>query len=383
MKKQKSQELNDFIAKNSTLSYAELSKELGISVDSVRKRYRKLGLPHKRSGQISFQDVEVDIQKMINKSEDSVLKKKYKLLLEKHESLEKRHSVSLGLTHTAHKIVPTKDDKSEATAFMLASDWHTEESIDPETINGLNQYNLSIASSRADKFFSNGLKLVQMLQKELQIDHLVIPLLGDLINGHIHEELMESNELLPMDAIIFTQSLLVSGIDYILANSKVKITLVCHSGNHGRTTKDRRISTEAGHSLEFLMYAYIKSYYKGNSRVEVQVSRGYHSYMTLYDNFTLRFHHGHAIRYGGGVGGIYIPVNKAISQWNKVKHADLDVFGHFHQFRDGGNFVSNGSLCGYNAYALSIKADFEKPMQGFFLIDRKRGKTIVTKVFMD
>jgi hypothetical protein len=81
--------------------------------------------------------------------------------------------------------------------------------------------------------------------------------------------------------------------------------------------------------------------------------------------------------YGGGVGSIYIPVRKAIAQWQKIKPANLDVFGHFHNYKiDGDLFVLNGSLIGFNAFALAIKADYEKPRQAFFLIDKKRGKTV-------
>lgn len=93
--------------------------------------------------------------------------------------------------------------------------------------------------------------------------------------------------------------------------------------------------------------------------------------------------HGHAIRYGGGVGGIYIPINKAIAQWDKSERADLTVFGHFHQQRDGGNFICNGSLIGYSSFAQSIKADFEKPKQCLFLIDSKRGKTCTWPILVD
>jgi hypothetical protein len=56
---------------------------------------------------------------------------------------------------------------------------------------------------------------------------------------------------------------------------------------------------------------------------------------------------------------------------------------HFHQLRDGGNFVSNGSLIGWSSYAVSIKAEFEKPKQAFFLIDRKRGKTVSAPILFD
>jgi len=55
---------------------------------------------------------------------------------------------------------------------------------------------------------------------------------------------------------------------------------------------------------------------------------------------------------------------------------------HFHQLKDGGNWTCNGSLVGYNDFALFIKADFEQPRQTFFLIDRDVGKTAVIPVIL-
>lgn len=127
------------------------------------------------------------------------------------------------------------------------------------------------------------------------------------------------------------------------------------------------------------MYHSMKNYFKDNKRVKFLISASYHSYLKIYD-FTIRFHHGHQMQYGGGVGGIFIPAFKAISQWNKAHRADLDCFGHFHNRKDGGNFILNGSIIGHSAYAISIKCDYEKPMQTFFLVDKKRGKTMVTPI---
>ncbi len=113
---------------------------------------------------------------------------------------------------------------------------------------------------------------------------------------------------------------------------------------------------------------------------------GPHSYIELYPGqpgaTTIRFQHGHMVKYGGGVGGLTIPLNKAIAQWNRGKHADLDVLGHFHQMFDGGNFIVNGSLIGYDSFALSIKASYEKPKQALFLIDRKRGRTFTCPILL-
>jgi hypothetical protein len=189
-----------------------------------------------------------------------------------------------------------------------------------------------------------------------------------------------------MDAAYNAQNHLIGGIDYILAHTPkdLELLVVCHSGNHARTTKKQRIATEAGNSLENYMYYVMRDHYKDNPRIKFQVATGYHSYVTFFDKYVVRFHHGHQINYQGGVGGITIPVNKAIAQWNKARVANLDVFGHFHTKFDGGNFICNGSLIGYNAYAVSIKASFEKPSQTIFLVNKKfMEKTMTAPIFLE
>lgn len=277
----------------------------------------------------------------------------------------------------------TPSGESEATAVLVASDWHVEERVVPATVNGRNRYDLDLARRRATQFFQNGLRLIQIQRQATVIKNLVLALLGDFITNDIHEELVEINQLPPMDAALMARELIASGIDFLLKEGGFdEIVIPCHSGNHGRTTKKVQVSTERGHSLEYFMYASLAHHFRSEPRVKFLLADGYHSYLRVY-NTTIRFHHGHMVRYQGGVGGIYIPVNKAIGQWNKIEWADLDVFGHFHQMKDGGNFISNGSLIGYNAYALSIKADYEPPKQAFFLIDRKRGRTIQGPVLFD
>lgn len=266
-----------------------------------------------------------------------------------------------------------KTGTSEATAIMVASDWHLEEKVGKE-VGALNTYNLKIAEERAHQFFAHGLRLVKLLAQDVKIPTIILPLLGDFISNDIHDEFPEVNEETPIHAIVRVQGLLIAGIEFLLTNSDCTLVIPCHSGNHARTTKTTRFTTENGHSLEYFMYVNLATYFKDEPRVTFHIPEGMHSYIKVYDQ-TVRFQHGHAIKYGGGVGGIYIPVNKAIAQWNKGRHADLDVFGHFHQMRDGGNFICNGSMIGYNAFALSIKADYEPPKQALFLLDKKRGRT--------
>jgi hypothetical protein len=301
---------------------------------------------------------------------------KYKTALRAIERLEREQDAVLALQDVEPCVIQPKHGSgtSEAVIVAPASDWHLEERVDPRTVSGLNESNLEIADRRVTKYFQGVLRLTRLLQQDVKIDTMLMPLLGDFISGDIHEEVAEVCLIPPMEAVVFAQDRLTGGIEFLLEHTKLNLRFNCHSGNHARTTKTTRFATENGHSLEYLMYRHLAAYFRNEKRVQFEIAEGPHSYAEVF-GVKLRLQHGHMVKYNGGVGGIYIPVNKAIAQWNKGRTVDLDIFGHFHQLRDGGNFVCNGSLIGFNSFALSIKADYEPPKQALMLIDKKRGRT--------
>ena len=193
---------------------------------------------------------------------------------------------------------------------------------------------------------------------------------------------MENTSMLPVEATIFAQNLLASGFEFPLKHTKYEFVVPCLVGNHSRITRERHISTEWGNSLEYFMYYSLSNHFKNEKRIKFLIPQGYFCFVDIY-SFTCRFHHGHSVSYGGGIGGITIPINKAIAQWNKARKADYDFLGHFHQLFDGGNFSVNGSVIGYNAYGLSIKAGYEPPRQSFFLLDKQHGKTVRAPIFLE
>ena len=311
---------------------------------------------------------------------------KYQAALKQIDSLEERLSQVLDIGEPGEPLVietKERNGTTEATVFMVASDWHIEERVKPETVSHLNRYDLEIAEKRVKNFFSSGLRLIELLKQDVRIPTIVLPLLGDFIsNADLHHgEHAENMQLGPTAAIRLAQEWIIGGIEFLLNHTDCHILVPCHSGNHGRTTVKTREGNENDHSLEYLLYLMLAAHFRNEERVEFRIAEGYHSYVNVYGN-DVRLHHGHQIRYQGGVGGIYIPVNKAIGQWNKGLNVGLDVFGHFHQARDGGNFICNGSLIGYNAFAVSIKADFEVPKQQLFMIDNKRGRTCTWPILM-
>lgn len=302
--------------------------------------------------------------------------------------LEREKDAILDLKDRTPQITDIKPQKpsgtSESVAVIVASDWHSEEEVLSGQVGGLNAHNLEIGARRAENFWKGSLRMVDIFRRDTSINTIVVGLLGDFLTNSIHEDGAESNLLPPSDAIYRVQNMLLSGLRFLLDNTTAELVVVCHSGNHGRTTKEQRIATETGNSLEQYMYFNIRDLMANEPRVRFQIADGYHSYVRLFDGkYVMRFHHGHGMNFGGGVGGITIPVNKAIAQWNKGVRADLDVFGHFHTKMDANNFVSNGSLIGYNAYALRIKADYEAPTQSFFLVNKRwNAKSCYTPIFV-
>lgn len=272
----------------------------------------------------------------------------------------------------------------EMTAVVLASDWHVEEPVDPVAVNGRNEYNLEIADKRIKRFTESVIWSVEhhRASKNVVIRDMILWLGGDLMSGYIHEELLENNELSPTETIKWLLPRLRSVIATILDRLKLeRIVIPCSHGNHGRVG-ERKIATAAQNSFEHLLYCVLQTEFMHDKRVTFEITASPHQFVQAYDRFTLRFHHGDSLKYQGGVGGLGIPLLKAVASWEDVVHADYCHVGHWHTVRDYGKALVNGSLIGYGPYSYWIRAAFEPPQQLFYLLDSKRGKTMVEPLWV-
>jgi hypothetical protein len=277
-----------------------------------------------------------------------------------------------------------RSGKNEATAWVLAGDWHVEEEVLPETVNGLNEFNLAIADKRIERYYQNIARVMEINRHGAEIGTIVHPLLGDFFSGHIHEDLVEVAQLSPTQSVQWLVRRIEGGIRFLLDETDPKHLIIpCCIGNHSRTTARPRIATAQDHSLEWLMYHWLADRFEHEKQVQFKIASGYHLMVDCHE-MLVRVHHGDWVRYHGGIGGLSIPLLKAIAQWDKAIRADLDVIAHWHQFCDYSKAIVNGSLIGWNAFASKIKASYEPPSQGYFLIDAEhRRKTMVTPIFLE
>lgn len=365
------------IQANRTRTNEEIGKMLGVSERTVR-RYKK---EMQEAGMIGAQ---ADLTAVRNQHAYNDLKRKYNQLLqtldEKDKALARYELISE--SPTAIEITSKAKTKREVVPVIVASDWHIEETVTAAITNGLNEYNLSIAEESIKQFFDNACTLVKQTKQTSIVKTVVFAVLGDIINGVLRDEDLETNQVTAIDAMTLARSFLYSGINKLANDTGCNIRVICCVGNHGRMTDKIHYSNQIHNSLEYLMYKTLERDFRDHEKVRFTVAEGPYSIQEIY-GIRVRFHHGHVSRYNGGIGGLSIPVLRKVAQMNMIEKADLDVIGHFHSMQVLNNVIINGSLVGSNGFSMACGFPHEPPQQTFFLIDSKYGRSMITPIFID
>jgi hypothetical protein len=272
--------------------------------------------------------------------------------------------------------------RSESVPVLLCSDWHCGAVVKRESVNQLNAYDVDTFHVRAAALFRNAVKVIDMARTSVDINAMVLWLGGDLIDNQLHPDATQQQDLTPTQQLVECERAITAGIDYLLEHGKLERLIVpCSVGNHGRTTAKQQ-SNATENSFEWLMYQSLRRHFRNESRVEWQISDGNILYIDVLGQ-RLRFHHGDAVKYGGGVGGITVPLTKWIYRQDVGIRADHTFLGHFHTLTLGSGFSINGSLIGPTAYSLKLGFPPERPQQLMRFIDSERGFTLSAPILTD
>jgi hypothetical protein len=273
--------------------------------------------------------------------------------------------------------------RSESVPILLCSDWHCGAVVRAESVNNLNSYDVQEFHRRAAALFVNALKVIRMVRSSCEVRQMVLWLGGDLIDNWLHPEQIQTQELSPTQQIIECERAIVAGIDHLLEHGGFdRIVIPCSFGNHGRTTPKMQAENAHATSYEWLMYQSLRRHYRHQDRLEWRISDGNVLYLEVLGRL-LRFHHGDAIRYQGGIGGLTIPLTKWQLRQDQGIKADHSFFGHFHQLTMGTGWSVNGSLISATAYGLKLGFAPERPQQLLRFLDSERGWTGAFPVLTD
>lgn len=371
------------------LAWKQMQLKEGAVNDTVKLKFALGKSEVKEKKEIPVEEEFIQDRKVrLIKSELDGYKRKYNHLLEEYELAESRFNDLLAIKEPV-EIEPSHPSYSESTSESIAvamlSDVHCGEIVDPSTVNGVNEYNPDICDKRVYNYFQNLLKIITAQRHDTKIETLFLSLTGDFITGYIHEEFLMNNAMSPTEEVRFAKRLLIRGLEFLLNHGKFKkIIIQTNFGNHGRTTKKTMFSIGWKNSYEFMMYCDIAEYFKKVSEITFHISKSHITYSPPLFGRIIRTFHGDTLKFGGGIGGISIPLVKYIHRLDAQRTADLSMLGHWHQFiRPIGNAIINGSVIGASGYSMSLGFQNEPPQQSLILLDKKRGFTIHTPIFCD
>ena len=366
-----------------------IQKEAGRKAAETRRKNKALlsGVeakedePFKITEQVVFRRENAEIKSLKKQVEEAV---------KEYESLSDLYDIALALktqdisSYRIPTIEANNSIKNEATAIVQLSDTHFGKIILPSTVNGLNEHNPDIARKRMDYLAENLIKMVRKERSEVKIDTLVLGLGGDFMeNAMLHDHSQVATAFSQMREIEFAKELLHKFIKTVAENGNFKkIMIPCVRGNHSRTTKKMNSTIDYLTNFESLLYNLLKQDFN-DSLFDWYAPDSDICEFQVYDK-KIRSLHGWQVKSGGGIGGLTIPLNKYILRMDQISKCDYNLMHHYHSLSyPTANCTLNGSLCGYDTFAMQIGASFQKPMQSFQLLDKKRGFTIKAPLFCE
>lgn len=295
--------------------------------------------------------------------------------LEEHnavlESLREKPKKPKALKHKRRSA----GEKKPAALVALASDWHTCEIVSKRQTGGINEHNREIGEERAWRWASALTKLIKREQQTSDVQSLVLWLGGDfLVNDGLHYKSERGCDYSPPDEARIVRDLLAQIIARLRADLDVsRIAIPTSWGNHDRSTP-KMIPGHAGD------YSHIQSVYKdlagwfaSDDSIDFHIAEAEWLELDVH-GYPLLFHHGHAIRYGGGVGGIAVPLLRTVGRLQRDYRFRTLNIGHHHQRNvvQGGTAFVNGSLVGANGYSRDLGLPSEQAAQIAYTIDLER-----------
>ncbi len=268
-------------------------------------------------------------------------------------------------------LTPRKTGKKNVVAMAKFSDWHFGEQVEPAEVRFMNGFGPVESKMRLENFPEGVLRLCFDYMQGFEYDGLVLPMLGDIVTGDIHEELRETNSA-PSLAVVLEYAPLVAAAIKQLADHFGRVFVPVITGNHGRTTKRPRFKQRVETNLDFLFGELVARALEDDKRITVALPRSAKYIFSIYQT-TFMASHGDEARGGGGIAGLLSPLMIADARMRKTIHYDYWILGHWHQVANFKRIEVNGSGKGYDEYSLGSNFDHEWPQQDLSIIDPRYG----------
>lgn len=257
--------------------------------------------------------------------------------------------------------------QATGVANLLLSDLHLDEVVSPEQVNGRNAYNREIAALRLKATVERTIRLTRDYVTGVKCDGIQVWWGGDTVSGNIHDELRKTNAGQDViDTIDYWSDPIASALS-TLADHFGHVHVVAIVGNHGRSTKKPEAKNAVRSSFDWLFARSVYRSLKADERITWNIPESVNVREKVLGT-TYLFEHGDNFQGGDQIAGAIRPA--MMGYYRRQAEGDpfdLLVLGHFHTYAAIPQAIINGSLIGYNEYALRKGLRFAPPQQAFWI----------------
>ena len=247
---------------------------------------------------------------------------------------------------------PTKRSKQIVVAPL--SDTHVGDRVISEQLGGLNEYSIDIFNRRLFGWANSILQLVALRRTFAPIDTLIMPMLGDMISGDIHDELARTNIDNCMGQMIRGANLIAQAL-MLISPHFVKVHIPCVVGNHGRFTRKPPMKDKYM-DWDYMLYQWVATFCRNQKNISFDISKSFVSSFRVFDK-TVLIMHGDSITGAGSTQAILKAVNgmRSVFQYKKTAQnedtyipAEFDsvMMGHFHKVDEYDIGTGEIHICG-------------------------------------
>ena len=303
--------------------------------------------------------------------------------------VEEIHKATPAFDKVPVNKVPTPKGKQrgDSTQIVVAPlcDTHIGEYVDYQQMAGLNSYSFDIFNKRLSGWASQVLNLVRLRREAVAINSLVVPMLGDMISGDIHEELSNTNLANCMQQMIRGANLIAQALMYLAPHFN-EIKVPCVVGNHGRMTRKPPMKDKYM-DWDFLLYQWVAAFCQNQKNIKFDIRKSYLNTFKVFDKNVLIMHGDSASGAGSLTTITRVLTNlRSVLQFRKgleveagdahnelidpnLLPASFDsvMIGHFHRCDEidigTGHALICGCMKGGDEFALQRLAVITKPQQ--------------------
>lgn len=278
----------------------------------------------------------------------------------------------------APTFAPRHTGKPE-TAVALVSDYHIGEVVSAEETGGLAHYDWETFTRRWQYHVDSigGICFGKLTGYDLP--RLKICMLGDMVSGIIHDELIETAEGTVMEWVIDGGHLIAQGIRQ-LANEFPEVSVDCVVGNHGRMSKQVKFKRRYV-NWDYLLYNFVALELKDQPNVTFNIPKSFYMLSEVEGHHLLNLH-GDNIKSWSGIP--WYGITRAVTNLSALLHQQRRTFdivnlGHFHNAgtldRIDCEMVLNGSAVGGNEFSIGAMFTSTQPRQVMYGVHPDRGRT--------